>query len=92
MWIEIVFCSPISVRIVSQPAKAVWIEIPCLSRLWSGRYRSQPAKAVWIEIREAGGRSKYERSQPAKAVWIEMAAIIYRNTVYLVTACEGCVD
>ena len=34
---------------VSQPARAVWIEI-ALIPIMIGSLRSQPARAVWIEI------------------------------------------
>ena len=34
---------------MSQPARAVWIEIICLPVL-RVLFKSQPARAVWIEI------------------------------------------
>ncbi len=62
------------VRFLSQPARAVWIEI----RFWknvSFPSWSQPARAVWIEIDQRRKIYATVKSQPARAVWIE----IYKN-------------
>ena len=57
---------------LSQPARAVWIEINMSSE--SGNYYpSQPARAVWIEIMKSlTCLGKTISSQPARAVWIEI--------------------
>ena len=49
MWIEIYICYGRGIRALSQPARAVWIEI--FDTLYALTLSpSQPARAVWIEI------------------------------------------
>ena len=47
---------------------------------------------MWIEISETVNTGTEEESQPARAVWIEILRIDVVRWLYLVTACEGCVD
>ena len=56
---------------MSQPARAVWIEIQYPSQA-SSFLPSQPARAVWIEILLLHELSNSYGSQPARAVWIEI--------------------
>ena len=57
---------------VSQPARAVWIEINmCLTAPVNNA--SQPARAVWIEICSLSNLRRQRPSQPARAVWIEIS-------------------
>ena len=57
---------------MSQPARAVWIEIAGRVVI-SSIFTSQPARAVWIEIwMQTHLRFKPLESQPARAVWIEI--------------------
>ena len=76
---------------VSQPARAVWIEIRKCLVLWP-QFLSQPARAVWIEIGMALVIHLYLTSQPARAVWIEICGLCRPSWSMDVTACEGCVD
>ena len=74
MWIEIpvIDRSPWC-KTLSQPARAVWIEIAYIL-LVVFIDLSQPARAVWIEITVAAPLIVAPAaSQPARAVWIEMA-------------------
>ena len=58
---------------VSQPARAVWIEIMVVLTLLCPRTASQPARAVWIEIVGFPMHAlPIGMSQPARAVWIEI--------------------
>ena len=76
---------------VSQPARAVWIEIVTLPPTVVS-LSSQPARAVWIEIPKTSSRKKTAMSQPARAVWIEIIQTDKLTSAHKVTACEGCVD
>ena len=76
---------------MSQPARAVWIEITYLQG-FKKKLLSQPARAVWIEILQQEYAGTAARSQPARAVWIEIWVCFYIANSNLVTACEGCVD
>ena len=51
MWIEIDIAGYSGCNNLSQPARAVWIEI-CGCFLDPERWESQPARAVWIEIKQ----------------------------------------
>ena len=76
---------------MSQPARAVWIEI--ISEFLDGVFDlSQPARAVWIEIRLMIVLYLSSPSQPARAVWIEIINCPLISNICEVTACEGCVD
>ena len=76
---------------MSQPARAVWIEMLIFMHLRDGW--SQPARAVWIEIIvDSKMVSDVVSSQPARAVWIEIPSVPHPPISGTVTACEGCVD
>ena len=65
---------------LSQPARAVWIEIFIRSSQ-ELKLVSQPARAVWIEIVSGDMAGSCGRmSQPARAVWIEIVSIKSMNT------------
>ena len=77
---------------MSQPARAVWIEIPAqhTATILPGRHSLRGLcglKCVWVR-----GMCEKEMSQPARAVWIEIFAQGSEDTYVNVTACEGCVD
>ena len=58
---------------MSQPARAVWIEIVSPQRSTKYGRPSQPARAVWIEIMVVLTLlCPRTASQPARAVWIEI--------------------
>ena len=76
---------------MSQPARAVWIEI-IMVYISRHRIMSQPARAVWIEIDISSSIPLYVKSQPARAVWIEIHHAGHQQKELCVTACEGCVD
>ena len=57
---------------LSQPARAVWIEILSLRVICLAIIPSQPARAVWIEIWAKANTLSTVLSQPARAVWIEI--------------------
>ena len=78
-------------RQMSQPARAVWIEI-LRAYLDDTFLTSQPARAVWIEINGTTTAEGFGSSQPARAVWIEIPQRVPRFVVPFATACEGCVD
>ena len=62
---------------LSQPARAVWIEIGrCKDRGCDGK-KSQPARAVWIEMSVRDAMPDLMSSQPARAVWIEIVRSNY---------------
>ena len=77
----------------SQPARAVWIEIPVWDIWYPPNGVSQPARAVWIEI-----PWKQEKDCPLIRHSLRgLCGLKYKLSVVLnmvdqVTACEGCVD
>ena len=77
---------------VSQPARAVWIEIRLsfyrLNRVFRHSLRGLCGLKCVKDQNEILGLL----SQPARAVWIEILHIQLSNYLLAVTACEGCVD
>ncbi len=78
---------------MSQPAKAVWIEIRFEDQ---GRYHdagSQPAKAVWIEIPHIPVLVEQLPGHSLRRLCgLKFGKDAYATTSIEVTACEGCVD
>ena len=63
---------------MSQPARAVWIEIDC-PIIDTLIMPSQPARAVWIEISPPTMMIPSLLSQPARAVWIEILMLLQND-------------
>ena len=77
---------------MSQPARAVWIEIG--STIRTPRYKRGHSLRGLCGLKSPGTGilAGAAASQPARAVWIEMVQLSTKSRVTLVTACEGCVD
>ena len=79
-------------KLLSQPAKAVWIEIPERGGD-SVKKKSQPAKAVWIEIPSTVEITKLLLSHSLRRLCgLKYAVLPKLLELWHVTACEGCVD
>ena len=77
---------------MSQPARAVWIEI-CIYVRQHGKLASQPARAVWIEITIFHpGLTNPGRHSLRGLCGLKYYKHLVTGICEGVTACEGCVD
>ena len=78
--------------LVSQPARAVWIEIDPMAAI-ATLVASQPARAVWIEIdKEKQVAQLLERHSLRGLCGLKSVKQEHVIRPAGVTACEGCVD
>ena len=78
--------------IVSQPARAVWIEISVAVLLSLVLICHSLRGLCGLKCLYFGTDLRPGWSQPARAVWIEISQLGQCCAIGLVTACEGCVD
>ena len=77
---------------LSQPARAVWIEIANTGGGGGGGGSHSLRGLCGLKWCYNKKPSTDITSQPARAVWIEICVLILGFSLVAVTACEGCVD